>query len=494
MVVSCNFFEVEGVSRPRLSRLLTASDCDPSATATVAVISEPTWRSRFASDPGIIGRSVRLNNRPVTVVGVAPEGTTGWAMGRGIPVWLPYTAQPLFDPTRDLFHDDEFLWLSLAGRIAPGYNVAAVHAELTNLVRQQDRRIPGRVSYIETTDGSMIQWLELSASGRLLMLGAFFFGAFNLVLLIACANVATLLLSRAAARRREIAVRLALGAPRIRLARMLITESLLLAALAGAASIYIVWRLPQPLAHYLAPKAVAYPLPPDWRTFSYIAAVAVVTGILAGLAPASETFKANLMNSIKGFVSGDATGAKRPLGVLVAAQVAMSMVLLVAAGLLGQSENRNLHANPGYDPQRVVVTSLWFPQAAIPEASRVRLDAIAGRMRAVPGVRSVAFSDNIPLFRPETAELRPRASGRHSARRYFPRFAALLRDHGYSPRSRSRFPAFRWPGSRRFGVSRLRLLASLRSSWTYARASQSRRSYCSRHRPRYRTAALRRLR
>jgi predicted permease len=409
MVVSCNFFEVEGVSRPRLGRLLTASDCAPSSTSTVAVISAPTWRSRFASDPAIIGRSVRLNNRPVTVVGVAPEGTTGWSMGRSIAVWLPYTTQPLFDPTRDLFHDDQFLWLALAGRIAPGYNVAAVHAELTTLIRQQDRRIPGRVSYIETTDGSVIQWLELSQSGRLLMLSAFFFGAFNLVLLIACANVSTLLLSRAAARRREIAVRLALGAPRIRLARMLITESLLLAALAGAASVYIVWRLPQPLAHYLTPKSVTWPLPPDWRTFAYIAAVAFVTGILAGLAPAAETFNSSLANSLKGFALGDATGPKRSLGILVAGQVAMSMVLLVAAGLLGQAENRNLHANPGYNPRSVVVSPLRFPETSTPEASGIRLNAIASRMSAIPGVRSVAFSEDIPLFRPDTAELRPPA-------------------------------------------------------------------------------------
>jgi hypothetical protein len=257
------------------------------------------------------------------------------------------------------------------------------------------------------------------------MLGAFFFGAFNLVLLIACANVATLLLSRAAARRREIAVRLALGAPRIRLARMLITESLLLAGLAGAASIYIVWRLPEPLAHYLAPKAVAYPLPPDWRTFSYIAVVAIVTGILAGLAPASETFKTSLMNSIKGFVSGDATGAKRPLGILVAAQVAMSMVLLVAAGLLGQAENRNLRANPGYDPQRVVVSPLHFPESATPEASRMRLDAIAARMRATWCARSCFFRRHTAIPARHSRTPPARASRRHSARRYLPRLAAL---------------------------------------------------------------------
>src|SRR6185295_14604238 len=135
---------------------------------------------------------------------------------------------------------------------------------------------------------------------RDLMLLGFFAGAFNLVLLVSCANVATLLLSRAAARRREIAVRLSLGAPRVRLVRMLVTESLLLAALAGAASAWLVRVAPEPLYRAVAAKAPQFPMPPDWSTFAYIAGVVLVTGILSGLAPALESVKVDLAGSIKG--------------------------------------------------------------------------------------------------------------------------------------------------------------------------------------------------
>ena len=194
---------------------------------------------------------------------------------------------------------------------------------------------PGRITRIETTDGSWIEWIELFANARFVVLSAFFFGAFNLVLLIACANVATLLLSRAATRNREIAVRLSFGAPRNRLVRMLITESLVLAVVAGALSWFIVNKLPGPLARYLILRAPDFPLVPDWRVLAWISVLVLATGVLAGLAPATEALKVDLINSLKGFGGflGGAAGTKRALGYLVSAQVALSMVLIVGAGL-----------------------------------------------------------------------------------------------------------------------------------------------------------------
>src|SRR5262249_20652572 len=151
----------------------------------------------------------------------------------------------------------------------------------------------------------------------------------------------------AATRRREIAVRLSLGAPRIRLVRMLVTESLLLASLAGAVSVFLVTRVPVPLYHAVASKAPDFPMPPDWQTFAYIGAVVLATGILAGLAPALESVKVNLAGSLKS-AGGGAPGASgaRVRALLVSAQVALSMVLLVEAGLFAQSEDRNLRSDP----------------------------------------------------------------------------------------------------------------------------------------------------
>ena len=403
IAVSCNFFLVDGLDRAILGRLIDLNDCGAPGQAPVAVIGEKVWHQRFASDSHIVGRIVHVNNRPVTIVGVAPDLTTSWLTPPNI--WLPYTAQPYMDSSRNGFTDDTLLWLTLAGRLAPGYSAAQVRAEFDMLERQEDRYHPGRNTAVETTGGSWLAEFELYSSARDLFLLTFFLGSFTMVLLIACANVATLLLSRAAARRREIAVRLSLGAPRIRLVRMLITESLIMAALAGGASAYLVRHVPQPLFRYLAPRAPEYPMDPDWRIFLYISGIVLLSGILSGLAPALESVKVDLTSSLKGYAS--LLGGARLRAALVTAQVAMSMVLLVSAGLFAKSEERNLHADSGYLPQKVVVSQLRFPENTTAAAARVRLDAIAQRMKALPGVRSVAFSDGLPMIDSSTAELRP---------------------------------------------------------------------------------------
>jgi predicted permease len=404
IAVSCNFFRVEGLDRAIVGRLIDGGDCGAPGQAPVAVIAEKVWHQRFASDPHIAGRLTRINNRAVTIVGVAPDLTTGWLTPPN--VWLPYTAQPYMDSSRNAFTDSALLWLSLAGRLAPGFSRSQLRSEFDTLERQEDRLHPGRATAVTTTDGSWLAEFELYSSARDYFLLAFFLGSFMLVLLIACANVATLLLSRAASRRREIAVRLSLGAPRVRLVRMLLTESLILAAVAGAASTWLVRHVPHPLFRYLAPRAPDYPMNPDWRIFLYISAIVLLSGILSGLAPALESVKVDLASSLKGYGSL-LRGGGHLRATLVSAQVAMSMVLLVGAGLFAKSEDRNLHANPGYLPQRVVVSQLRFPENTPVAAARVRLDAIAQRMKALPGVHSVAFSDELPMVFRSTVELRP---------------------------------------------------------------------------------------
>ncbi|HYW43066.1 MAG TPA: ADOP family duplicated permease [Bryobacteraceae bacterium] len=406
LLVSCNFFTVDGLDRPILGRLLVPDDCLAPGVAPVALISESTWRNRYGADPRLIGRSIQVNNRTIVVAGVVPDRTSSWTIP--VKIWLPYTAVAYFEPGNNRFTSDDSLWLALAGRLAPGFSRSQAEAELNILEHQQDQEHYGRKTVVTTTDGSWIEEMELTASGRDLMLVAFFLGAFFLVLLIACANVATLLLSRAAVRKREIAVRLSLGAPRIRLVRMLVTESLLLAAIAGAISLFLTWKLPVPLFHLVATGAPDFPMPPDWRIFVYLSVVVLATGILSGLAPALESVKVDLLGSLKGY-GGNLAGAggARLRGWLISAQVGMSMVLLVEAALFAQSENQTLRANPGYLPERVVVSPLNFPDSNTLEQTTLRVRAITGRVKALPGVRSVAFSDGPPMLSRDTVELRP---------------------------------------------------------------------------------------
>jgi predicted permease len=408
MVVSCNFFAVDGLDHAIRGRLFVPEDCHAPGQAPVALISDDLWQSRFGSDEQIIGRVVRLNGRPVTIVGVAPKATSGWT--RPSRIWLPYTALPYFSPSRNFFtQQDDNLWLFLAGRLAPGFTRPQAQAELATLERRMDQMHSGRRTEVTVTDGSWME--EVEFSGQNLMVMGWVIGAINLVLLISCANVTTLLLSRAAARKREIAVRLSLGAPRVRLVRMLLTESLLLASLAGAASVYVAWRLPNILYEFVVKRPPDFPLPPDWRIFAYILAVVFVTGCVCGLAPALESLKVDLTASLKGHagamsgVAGALSGTRMQRW-LVAGQVSASLVMLVGAGLFAQAEYRILRTDPGYQPRKVLVAPLRFPEGATLAAVRTLMQSLVFRLHSVPGVQSVAWSDEPPLLGHDTVEVR----------------------------------------------------------------------------------------
>ncbi len=408
LLVTCNFFTVDGLDRPLAGRLLSAEDCRTPGQTPPAILSESVWRNRFGSDPKLIGRTIEVNNRAVTVAGVVPDRTSSWT--RPVKMWMPLTAITYFEPDSGYFKRDDMLWLALAGRLEPGYSRTAAQAELNILAHQQDDLHAGRRTLIITTDGSWIEELELTATGRDLMLISFFLGGFVLVLLIACANVATLLLSRAAGRKREIAVRLSLGAPRVRLVRMLVTESLLLAVISGVLSLFVAWKFPQPLFRLVATGAPDFPMPTDWRIFLYLCSVVVAAGVLSGLAPAVESVKVDLLSSLKGYgATLSRAGGARLQGWLVSAQVALSMVLLVEAALFAQSEDRTLRASPGYLPDRVVVAPVHFPDSSTVDHAMVRLQAMTDRIKALPGVRAVAFSDGLPMMQRQTLELRPPA-------------------------------------------------------------------------------------
>ena len=390
--VTCNFFSLYGLDRARLGRLFTADECEQPDQAPVVLLGEELWRSRFQADPQIIGREIRLNRQPFTVVGVLPGNFAGQLRGPGI--WVPYTMSRTFFG-RDFFREDSIPWLTLEGRLKPGQTRASAQAELAIIAHQQDRLQPGRMTTIFVTNGSFVE--EPAQRGVTIWIAPLILSALTLVLLLASTNVTMLLLARAAARQREIAIRLSLGAGRMRLIRMLLTESLLLAGASGLISLWIAWQTPRLLNHAI-PGMPHYFLEPDLRVVAYLAGVTLLAGIIAGMAPALEALKVDLAASLKGMEGRLVSGRGGPGGFLVGAQVAMSLVLLAAAGLFLHAQETMLATNPGFDVRQVLLLSARMPMPPYNASSAATLDhELERRLQTVSGIHAVARA-SVPPF------------------------------------------------------------------------------------------------
>lgn len=392
LYVSCNFFSVYGLEQPLLGRLLQPGDCD--SAGAVAVIGEEAWRRQFGADPGLVGKLVRVNGQAFTVLGIAPAGCA--ARIHATSVWLPYTTLPLVEPRMDA----SVPWLILEGRLAPGFSRGAAQAEMRVIASRLDRMNPGRKTTLTVTDGS---WLAVAGLNgfhvkSVLWLLAAILGSLGMMLLMTCVNVTTLLLSRAVSRRREVALRLALGAPRARLLRMLFVESLLLTAAAGCIGLFVAGMAPEPLYRFLTKEAPDFSLAPDWRIAGYILGLVFAAACLSGLTPAFESLRVDLASALKGYETtcGGPAGHWRFRNLLVSAQVAMALALLAAAGMFGRAFFETYLTSPGLETRQVLVVPLRFPPAARDAARGTVLD-LAGRIRSLPGVRSVAYANGVPL-------------------------------------------------------------------------------------------------
>jgi predicted permease len=398
-IVSANYFSVLGV-RPEAGRFF-----DPGAGMRVmgapfVVVSDGFWRSALGADPAAIGKAVTVNGRAFTVIGVAPPEFRGAFTPLKVDAWVPLSMQPALRPGRDLTRS---AWLWTFGRLAPGVTRGQAAAELSAIVAAHAAETTNEPDGVRGyTSARVTPMTGLPEDARTAFLGfaGIFLAASLLVLVIACVNVAAMLTARAVARERELAVRAALGATRGRLARQLLTEAVLLfglgacgAAAVAALATSALERLPIP-----GDTPLLLELSPDVRVLAFALLLSLVTGILFGVGPAYRASRADATAPLR---TGSAPGGTRRrvlTRLLIAGQLALSLVLLVGAGLFLRALAAGARTDPGFQPQGVTVTSLnteaWGYDAGRGRAFYQRLRAA---LHDVPGVIDVSAATIVPL-------------------------------------------------------------------------------------------------
>ncbi|HET6899038.1 MAG TPA: ABC transporter permease [Vicinamibacteria bacterium] len=382
-----NLFAVLGV-RPFLGRALSDEDSRAQA-APVVVLSEGFWRRRFAADPGIVGRSLVLDGRPTTVVGVMPQS---FQLPAGKAAWLPITLdQEMHDSWRGRS-------LMVVARLAPQTTLAQARDEMARLHEDLAREQPAYNTGWTTNVFSLPADLVRDVRPALAVL----MGAVSLLLLVACANVANLLLARALSREREVAIRSALGASPARLVRQLLAESLLLGGLGGVAGLLLgAWLLQGLLALLPAEVRLVAHVGLNPAVLAFTAAVSLASAILFGLAPALQQARPSLVPALKegGQTRGASHARRRLKGALVVSEIALALVLTAGTGLLLRSFWRLANVDPGFRPHGVLTVPVGLPDRTYPTAERQAAfirEAVAHVSR-VPGVQSAAAMSATPL-------------------------------------------------------------------------------------------------
>ena len=405
-IVTANHFELLGI-RPALGRLLGPADDEPGAERVV-VLAHRTWQREFGADPAIAGKTLSLRGLAYTIVGVAPESFTGVVPLVKPELWVPVIHANEVDPagindsvpspTGTTRVDRRGMrWLFVKGRLRPGVTARQAHANVAVIGTQLATAHPQtnkdrRLSAVATTD---VRMLVPQASGALSIGAAGVMAVVGLVLLIACANVAGMLLARASARRREISVRLAIGASRRRLVQQLLVEGMVIGSLGAIAAVACAWALIRGLLAVELPLPVEVPLDMrlDGRVLTFTLAVAMLTGLLAGLLPALKATAPSLVGDLRGEMPAARVGGRRWAlrDVLVGTQVALTAVLLVVAGLLLRSVFESQRADVGFRPENLALLSFDTDMVRYAPEKGLQFwtDALE-RVRALPGVSSVA--------------------------------------------------------------------------------------------------------
>jgi putative ABC transport system permease protein len=401
VIVTCNYFDVLQL-RPLVGTGFTAANCEAPGAPPSVIISHRLWTNTFAADPDIVRKTITLNGHDVGVAGVAPEGFDGIDLTR-VAFFAPTSLQPLLHPERDFHEDAHTSWLTLVGRRTGGAAIEQVRAELAVIATQIDRQQPGRTTTLIVSPATSLSLP--GARGEFLSIASVVLAAFGLVLLIACANVANLLLARAAGRTKEIAVRLAVGARRGRLIQQLLTESMMIALIGGVAGSLLAWWSFQLLLTWLLsnlPGTIPEPridAQPSLMVFWFALALIAMTALVCGLVPALQASKPDLHAVMKedGAQSkGRALGWFR--GTFISIQVAVCMVLLISAGLLLRALYAAQTTDPGFDYRNVAVVSfnLRGPDYDAARISAFR-EQVLEQLGSLPGVEAVARAGKIPL-------------------------------------------------------------------------------------------------
>jgi predicted permease len=402
-LVSGNYFEVLGV--PALvGRTFTSDEDRTPGARPVVVISFDYWKTRFAGDPAIPGRALRLNGAVFKIIGIGPPDFTGEVVGAATDVFIPLSMQAQVNPGDPRLADRNASWLLLMGRLKPGMSLAGARAEMTTLVRQALIDYAGAISAERRRDMQM-ETVEVEAGGKgfsglrqrvsqplvTLMI------VVGLVLLIACGNVANLLLARATSRQKEISVRLAVGASRSRVIRQLLTESALLSAMGGAAGLLLALWGSDILLRLASNTADPIPLNvrPNGLVLLFTAAISILTGMVFGLVPAIRSTRVELAPALKEN-SRSLSGSGLQLSkLLVIGQVALSLLLLVGAGLFIRSLVNLETLDVGYSRANLVLLRADPGASGYPAAQQLPMVArLVERLRSVPGVLGATVSEN----------------------------------------------------------------------------------------------------
>jgi predicted permease len=401
-LVSGNYFDVLGV-RPALGRGFLPEEVRTPNSHPVVVLGHSLWQRRFDGDGAILGKTVYLNGQPFSVVGVMPESFLGGAFYLRKGFWVPLTMSQKFGRRAEWMTDRGYAVLNLYGRLKPGLTMEQAQADL-NLVADD----LAKLSPLENADTKIQLTTELDgryedATKVIKYGGLMALCVSGLVLLLACANVANLMLARAVTRAREIGIRLALGASRGRVVRQLLTESLLLSLLGGLLGFALAYRGAGVILVSFPP--VPYPVSldftPDDYVLKWMLLVSVLTGVTFGLAPALLASRADLVAVIKGLAVKSSRGRSRwnPRGALVVAQVTISIVVLICAGLFIRSLDQVRRTDPGFQTENLVTMMINLRLLAYDdrEITGRFFPELVRRLGAQPGVRAAALIDEMPL-------------------------------------------------------------------------------------------------
>jgi predicted permease len=398
-IVSGNYFDVLGV-KPHLGRAFAPDEDVVPGTHPVAVLSYGCWQARFASDPAVVGKTISLNGNSFTVIGVAPAGFNGTELAFTPEIYVPAMMSGQIEPGSNWLTNRNNGVLLLAGRIAPGVSKqqaeAALHpaTDALNELHAHGKKDIGNLSLFPPG------LFAPSLRGPIIGFALFLMAVVGLVLLIACSNLASLLLARATERHKEIAVRMAIGAGRLRLLRQLLIESIFLSLLGGAAGMFLAFWIIRLIAAFRPPLdfALSFDLHLDGNVLLFSLAVSILTGVIFGLAPALQSTRLDLVSSLKEETRGGSSSGSRLQDLLVIGQVAMSLVLLVGTGLVVRSLQHARSIDPGFRAAGVIEASFDVGLQRYDQARGLAFfERTLDRVQNLPGTQAASFASIMPL-------------------------------------------------------------------------------------------------